>query len=106
MIRCEEWRGIKSHTRTRTRTHARTHTKDTHTLFTPDHLFDNDDQGAVSFIKLKEGLERLRPHAAETQVSLSIEDWEDFTEHGHLCDENGNLDKAGFEVIFTLTPKP
>ena len=59
-------------------------------------MFDNDDQGFVSFEKLQEGLSRLRSPSQHQAIGLSIEDWEGLTEGGKLCDASGHLRAEGF----------
>jgi len=65
------------------------------TLF---NLFDNDDEGIISFDKLKEGLFRLH-RSGDSDVLLSVDDWEHITEHGRLCDEDGHMDLKQFGIM-------
>jgi len=61
-------------------------------------LFDNEDENFISFINLRDGLERIRPSQEGTH-KLTREDWETITENGRLCDARGHLDLSGFEVM-------
>lgn len=65
------------------------------TLF---NLFDNDDEGVISFDKMKEGLFRLH-QSDDSDVVLSVDDWEHITEHGRLCDEDGHMDAKQFDIM-------
>ena len=62
-------------------------------------LFDNEDQDCISFCKLQEGLERIRPHGVSHHIELTRDDWEHITENGHLCDEHDCMDLDGFQVM-------
>ena len=63
-----------------------------------DHLFliwDVDESGVISHQEMRNGLQKL---GFNPTISLSNEDWEEFTLHGMLADENGEVNHENFDV--------
>ena len=54
-------------------------------------LWDIDDGGSISYNEMLDGLQNLGYHPC---ISLSTEDWESFTHHGLLLNEEEEMDQA------------
>lgn len=54
-----------------------------------------DESSAISHEEMRDGLQKLGFNPA---ISLSIEDWEEFTLHGLLADGDGEVNHENFDL--------
>ena len=63
-------------------------------------MIDIDDNGGISFREMQAGLLNIQHDAP---IMLTVEDWHIITEHGVLCNGEGELDRHGFRVMLQVT---